>query len=1034
MKQTTTLGLDLGAQSLGWAFISQKNEEGQPCIRVDSLGSHIFEAGMDGDIHSGKEESRNATRRSKRLLRRQYDRRRRRMTKIRHLLQRAGLLPQEKDLAKAILKLDAQVLILLGKTKGVNKQTLAHVAPYALRAWALDAKLEPQFLGRALYHLAQRRGFQSNRKEKLKKAKDDEETGVVKQGIDDLSAKIREAKARTLGEYFFGLDPETSRIRERYTDRAMFKEEFEAIWNKQSQFHPDLLTDKLHDELFKAFFFQRKLKTVRHLVGNCAYEKNAKRCPWYRPEAQQFRIFQVLNNLQIIPAAGLPRPLIAEERKTLRNVLERVESLPFREAKKLLGLKPKDTYDLEEGGEKRFLGNTTQAKMLNLFGEQWLQWDDAQREKIIQDVVSIEKEDVLRKRGAVYELQGPALDDFCDLVLEPDYCGLSRRALKKLLPLMEKGMPYMSAVDKVYHDRNDQKTSPGVLPAVDKVMPGLRNPIVHRCLSELRQCVNAIIRRYGVPDRIHIELARDIKATKKERVRRTKSMRENEERREDAKRQLLKHLGIQDPSKDDILRVLLADECKWVCPYTGKSFGWNMLPKMDIEHIIPFSKSLDDSYVNKTLCDPTYNRKIKHNKSPYEAAFGTPHYDEIIERVKKWAFQSPAAREKLRRFQLADLAEFEDFTARHLNDTRYASKEAVEYLGRLYGGRIDAKGHQRIFTISGGITAKIRNAFQLNGLLGGERKNRDDHRHHAVDALVVALTKANVVEELSRAASRSYDTRIKFDLNAAAGEGFLDHVREKAGQITVTHHVPKRARGGLHKDTIYGHLGDGVCTQRVKVEDLGPKDLTPERIPDPGVLAGIIGKLKKLGETDPAKAFKERNNLPRVLDAKGKPGKLIRHVRLRIKSSAFPVGSGEQTRYVQTDSIHHVEIVSRLNEKGEETAWEGYVVPMLEAYKRKRRREPLVKRDHGPGTKFIFSMAGGDVFEMEYEQGKRECFIIRTTANSGQFWFVRLAEARKITDIKKAEQWFSKTYATMCELNPKKVWFTRLGEMRYAHD
>lgn len=1035
MKRITTLGLDLGAQSLGWAITSQKSIEGQPCIRVEGLGSHIFEAGMDGDIHSGKEESRNATRRSKRLLRRQYDRRRRRMVKIRNLLQRAGLLPQEKDLAKAILKLDAQVLILLGKTKGVNKQTLAHVAPYALRARALDAKLEPHFLGRALYHLAQRRGFWSNRKEKLKKAKDDEEAGVVKQGIDQLGTEIEKAKARTLGEYFAGLDPETSRIRERYTDRAMFKDEFEAIWKKQQKFHPAILTGQYHDELFKAFFFQRKLKTVRHLVGDCAYEKGAKRCPWYRPEAQQFRIFQVLNNLRIIPEAGLPRPLTAEEREALRKALERVESLPFKEAKKLMGFKPKEiSLDLEEGGEKRFLGNTTQAKMINLFGEQWLQWDDMQREKVIQDIVSVEKEEVLRKRGGVYGLQGPALDDFCDLVLEPDYCSLSRRALVKLLPLMENGTPYMTAVDTVYPDRNARFATPGMLPAVDQVMPGLRNPVVHRCLSELRQCVNAIVRRHGMPDRIHIELARDIKATKKERERRTKSMRENEERREDAKRKLLKHLGIQDPSKDDILRVLLADECKWVCPYTGKSFGWNTLSKMDIEHIIPFSKSLDDSYVNKTLCDPTYNRQVKHNKSPYEAAFGTPRYDEMIERVNKWAFQSPAVREKLRRFQLADLAEFEDFTARHLNDTRYASKEAVEYLGQLYGGRVDAKGRQRVFTISGGITAKIRNAFQLNGLLGGERKNRDDHRHHAVDALVVALTKADVVEELSRAAAHSYDTRIRFDLNETAGEGFLDHVREKVGQITVTHHVPKRARGGLHKDTIYGHMGDGICTQRVKVEDLGSKDLAPERIPDPGVLAGILGKLKKLGETDPAKAFKEGNNLPRVLDAKGKPGKVIRRVRLRIKSTAFPVGSGEQTRYVQTDSIHHVEIVAQLNEKGEETAWEGHVVPMLEAYQRKRRKEPLVKRDHGPGTKFMFSMAGGDVFEMEYEKGKRECFIIRVTNNSGQFWFVRLVEARKKDDIRKAGQWLSKTYSSFRELKPRKVWFTRLGEMRDAHD
>ncbi len=967
-------------------------------------------------------------------MRRQYDRRRRRMTKIRNLLQKAGLLPKEKDFAKAILKLDAQALIMLGKTKGINKQTLAHVAPYALRARALDAKLDAYFLGRAFYHLSQRRGFLSNRKEKIKGG-DKDEAGVVKPAIEQLANEMKNAKARTLGEYFAGIDPEASRIRERYTHREMYLAEFDAIWKKQQKFHPEILTEEFYRELHRAFFFQRKLKTVRHLVGDCAYEKNAKRCPWYRPEAQRFRILQVVNNLRIIPADGLPRPLSEQEQGTLRNELEKTESLSFAQAKKILGFKAKAiAFDLEEGGEKRFLGNTTQAKMLRVFGEAWLKWDEQQQEKVLQDLVSVEKDEVLRKRGVVYGLQGLALDEFCEMVLEPDYCGLSRRALKKILPLMEKGMPYMTAVDAVYPDRNIHEVLEGALPPVDQVLPGLRNPVVHRCLTELRQCVNAIVRKHGVPDRIHIELARDIKSTKKERERRTKSMRENEDRREEAKKQWLKLYGIQDPSKDDIIRLLLWDECGRVCPYTGKAIGRNDLPKMDIEHIIPFSKSLDDSYVNKTLCDPTYNRNVKHNKSPYESAFGTPRYEEMIARVKNWAFQSPAAREKLRRFQLADLSEFEDFTARHLNDTRYASKEAVEYLGRLYGGRVDAKGRQRLFTISGGITAKIRNAFQLNGLLGGERKNRDDHRHHAVDALVIALTKADTVEELSCAASRSYDTRIRFDLEKVAGEGFLDHVREKVAQITVTHHVHKRARGGLHKDTIYGHLGEGVCSQRVRLEDLGPKDLTPERIPDARVLAGICAKLKELGESDPAKAFKEGNNLPCVLAADGKPGKPIRRVRIRIKSSAFPVGGGAQTRYVQTDSIHHVEIVAKLNAKGEETEWAGQVVPMLEAYQRKRRKEPLVKRDHGPRTRFKFSMAGGDVFEMEYEKGKRECFIIRTTNTSGQFWFVRLVEARKKDEVRKAGQWLSKQYSTIRELKPRKVWFTRLGEMRYAND
>ncbi len=1034
MKVTTTLGLDLGAQSLGWALVEESAVEKGLRIRVVGMGSHIFESGMDGDIHAGREESRNAERRNKRLLRRQYDRRRRRMAKIRHLLQRAGLLPEETDFAKALLMLDAKALLWLGKTKGVNKKTLAHVVPYALRAKALDERLDEYFLGRAFYQLAQRRGFLSNRKEQLKGGKEDDD-GVVKQGIAQLADEMKEAKARTLGEYFSRLNPETCRIRERYTHREMFQKEFDAIWKAQKNFYPKKLTDALYKDLFKAFFFQRKLKSVRHLVGNCTYEKNAKRCPWYRPEAQRFRILQVVNNLRLIPAEGISRPLSEEERHILIDALDKVGSMTFPQAKKALGLKAKTiAFDLEEGGEKRFIGNTTQAKMMEAFGGQWLKLDKDQQEKILHDLVSIEKEEVLRKRGIVHGLQGPLLDAFCELMLEPDCCALSLRALKKILPMMEEGMPYMTAVAEVYPDRLALEKVDGELPAVAQAVGNLRNPTVNRCLTEVRQCVNAIVRKHGTPDRIHIELARDIKSTKKERIQRTKNMRDKEAARMKAKEELLNRLGIQDPSRDDVLRVLLADECGWVCPYTGKSFGMNDLPKMDIEHIIPYSKSLDDSYLNKTLCDPTYNRKGKRNRSPYEAAFGTPHYDEIIENVKQWAFKSSAGREKLRRFQLADLSEFEDFTARHLNDTRYASKEAAAYLGRLYGGRVDGKGRQRVFTVSGGITSKIRNAFQLNGLLGGMQKNRDDHRHHAVDALVIALTKADVVEELSRAASRTYDTRISLNLDEVAGEGFLDHVREKVNGIVVTHHVSKRARGGLHKDTIYGHRAEGVCSQRVRLEDLSAKELTPEHIPDSGVLNGILAKLKELGESNPEKAFKEGRNLPRVLKSNGEAGKVIRKVRKLINSNAFPVGSGEQARYVQTDSNHHVEIVARLNEASEEVAWEGHVVSMLEAYQRKRRREPLVKRDHGAGNRFKFSMACGDVFEMEYEKGAREQFIIRAIETSGRFRFVRLTDARKTADIKTSGEWFSKNFSSLSGLHPQKIWFTRLGEMRYAND
>ena len=117
-----------------------------------------------------------------------------------------------------------------------------HVMPYFLRAAALDQPLEPFFLGRALHHLAQRRGFLSNRRQTATPKDEEKKTGVVKEGIGALRDAMQAAAARTLGEYFSRLKPTQQRIRTRYTHRAMFQEEFEKIWTAQSVHHPDLLT------------------------------------------------------------------------------------------------------------------------------------------------------------------------------------------------------------------------------------------------------------------------------------------------------------------------------------------------------------------------------------------------------------------------------------------------------------------------------------------------------------------------------------------------------------------------------------------------------------------------------------------------------------------------------------------------------------------------------------------------------------------------------------------------------------------------
>ena len=250
-------------------------------------------------------------------------------------------------------------------------------------------------------------------------------------------------------------------------------------------------------------------------------------------------------------------------------------------------------------------------------------------------------------------------------------------------------------IGQLFPDRKRAGGAYELLPPVLDAVPQLRNPVVCRGLTELRKVVNALIRQYGKPERIRVELARDLKRSRQQREDLTKQNRENEKARDAARKKIAERLDCDEDAVSglDILKVRLAEECNWECPYTGKPIAIEALmgkqSQFDIEHIIPFSRSLDNSFLNKTLCHHEENRDVKRNQTPYEAYSGErEQWQEIIARVKR--FRGSAAHAKLRKFQQQKLDE--DFAARMLQDTRYMSRLATEYLGLLYGGRSTPTG------------------------------------------------------------------------------------------------------------------------------------------------------------------------------------------------------------------------------------------------------------------------------------------------------------------------------------------------------
>jgi len=1049
------LGLDLGAASIGWAIL-RNGESGDPGALVGA-GSHCFDAGVEGSIEDAKDESRAKVRREKRMPRRQHWRRARRKRKVVHILQRASLLPAgpttpSEALHDLIVELDRE---LREKYLRPGDPREAHLLPYLLRKRALDEKLEPFALGRAFHNLGERRGFLSNRKTQ----NTDEDPGQVKAAISELAQEIEEVGARTLGEYFASIDPTSTKLRRRWTARQMFIDEFNAIWDAQAPHH-DAMTPELRDELYHALFDQRPLKPQTHLIGRCSLMPGRRRAPIALRVAQRFRILQAVNNLKITFPDGETRFLEEDERHkvyaalaTRVKLLDKNGRLTFTKmrSKAVLGLRKGVTFNLQEGGESGLVGNRTDAKLAPIFGDRWSELSECDRDQVVEDLLTIEDTEAMERRASGrWGLDEEAAGKLADLRLEDGHANHCRLALGALVTRMEQGVPYATARLEIFPESFEAKEALEALPPVRDFEKDLRNPAVCRALTELRRVVNAIIRRHGKPAKIHIELARDLKQPRKERERRSKKNRANEKLRQAAAERIVTEQKGVRPNAGAIEKVLLAEECGWVCPFTGRRICMNTLlgptPQFDIEHILPLSRSLDNTFVNKTLCYHEENRAVKGNRTPHEAYATSPdRWAEILERVSH--FKSDLAREKLRRFKMEEIPE--GFTDRLLQDTRYMSRLAADYVALLYGGRSDASGRLRVQVSPGGVTYHLRRAWQTNAILGGPEKNRGDHRHHAIDAVMIALTTAGVVKQLGDAARKTTPRKYPFSSLPDPWPGFNDELKRVIDEIIVSFRPDRRIAGPLHAETIYSKPirtrdGQKVTHVRKQLHNLTSSDI--KNIVDP-VIQGIVAKkLAELGGT-PDKAFALADSHPTMITGDGREVPIHR-VRVRVNERPRRVGRGSGARLVTSKggTNHHVVIVAELDDKtdpntGEplERRWVDKVVSRLGAYrrlaarKRAGRPDQVVRRDWGDKRRFKFSLTPGEFVEMEDEAGQLGIYRLYGISK-GDMEFRLHNDARLKKDITAAGDRVRCTPEKLRRRKARKVRVTHLGDIVPAND
>jgi CRISPR-associated endonuclease Csn1 len=632
-------------------------------------------------------------------------------------------------------------------------------------------------------------------------------------------------------------------------------------------------------------------------------------------------------------------------------------------------------------------------------------------------------------------------------------------AIDKLLPHMERGLVYQAASDPErsalhaagYLRRDElRRRLFDVLPDLSRVRPGalrigdIPNPVVKRTLVELRKVINAIIRQHGKPDAIHLEMARSMQMGKEKRSEFNTARRNREEQRETAADELQKRRVRV--NHDSILRYLLWEEQSHECVYCGKRISQEQLfgdgGEVDVDHILPHSRCLDNSPMNKVVCHRACNHD-KGNRTPHEwLADGNPDkYGQVCVQVGSLLRKGLMPYKKYRRFLQKEL-ELDSFIARQLTDTGYIAEATGEYLRCLF----DKEHH--VLGLKGQLTAELRWQWGLGTILeelpdspawheasklrAGE-KNRADHRHHAIDALVVALTNRRRLHRLSdivrRGGARSHGEVLP--------EPWLDFratVVEAIRNVHVSRRVEHRVHGPLHEETLYGHTPtENVWVLRKPVDSLSANEI--DRIRDETIKNIILKALGdaglQVGRGKKPDAKKMKAALSHLKMPSGVPIKKVRLLKEDRTIQPIRVGRLDQA-FVKPGKLHHV-CLFEWQENGE-TKRDAVFVSMLEASRRLKSREPVIQRTHAerPEAKLRYTLCTGDLVLVE-ENGVERLKMVSTLVSTqgGRIHLVDVNDARRSSEKPDIGL---RVNSLLDKYKARKVTVDPLGRIRWAND
>ena len=796
--------------------------------------------------------------------------------------------------------------------------------------------------------------------------------------------------------------------------RQDYMDEFEAIWEKQAQYHTELtpgLKKEIRDIII---FYQRDLKSCKNLVSYCEFEHEEKEviidgkkkqiiigskvCPRSSPLFQEFKIWQTLNNIEVFltnhkrkkiqrekvqlslfddtEIGALQRYLNQEEKDTLYHELSIKEKMSKKEVLKLLFGDAKD-LDLNY---KEVEGNRTMAALFKAYQEiisltgngeydfakmstdnvlsltseifsglgyktGFLSFDPQLKGKALEeqpvyrlwhllysyagDNSHTGNEALLRKIQEICGFEKEYATIISNISLSTDYANLSTKAIRKLLPHMMRGYEYSAACEKIYgthsaHSLTKEELANKVYKSQLEQLKrnSLRNPVVEKILNQMINVINEIVATYGKPDEIRIELARDLKKSQEERKELDEAIRKTTAEYELLRKELEEEFHIQYVSKNDIIRYRLYKELKmngYKTLYSNTYIPREELfsKRFDIEHIIPKSRLFDDSFSNKTLeardanIDKSDMTAYDYVATKYDENY-LAKYESRVEELYSQKIISKTKRNNL----LAREADIpSDFLKRDLRDSQYIARKAREILEEMV---------PVVVTTTGSVTKRLREDWQLvnimqelnwdkydalgltepridkNGNVSEQIKNwtkRNDHRHHAMDALTIAFTKRSIVQYLSNLNARSdkssgiygieqkelhrdeKDHKLVFNapmpLNEFRAEArkhlenILVSIKSKNKVITKNINKVKNKdgyqqkiqltpRGALHNETVYGKIRNYEAEFR-KVDGKFTEEVIL-RISNKKYREALLKRLYEFNN-DPKKAFSGKNCL-----------------------------------------------------------------------------------------------------------------------------------------------------------------------------